>query len=345
MNGNAKKLLIQNAANIIYMIAMIALFLALSAMPRMGEQALRYSIIRGIVMMVLSVCLVAYHVIRKVIEHKKDTESITANRHERDNSAAAEFERAFDSNRVSITFGVVIAVILVIFSLVGISSDMDDLKNGTVSVTLTNTQIQARTNTSRYGASRLVRRPYYLKGWNGTKIVSFTVYGDVVKEDVRNIIRESSPDITVVYYPKTKTLSQIQIHLDGRTIVLPDGVYVGDDITQIPSADAATSQTAPVEAEITYEEVPISELELGGLAIGTDFSEGIKMLSANGWRLPIPPLADPDKYDNAEEEIRKMLGLERVTSILMMSGETQLFILSDIDSGAVVELYARKPQV
>ncbi len=345
MNGNAKKFLSQNAVTIIYIAVMIGLFLLMSAMPRMGEEALRYSIIKGVVIMVLSVCLVGYYVIRKVIQHNKDTKSIKLERHEQDNSAAAEFERAFDSNRVSITFGVVIAVILVIFSLVGISSDMEDLKSGTVSVTLTNTQIQARTNTGHNNASRLARRPYYLKGRDGSKIVSFTVYGDVISEDVRNIIRESSPDITIVYYPKTKTLSQIQIHLDGRTIVLPDGTSIGNDVTQTSSADAASSQTAPVEAEITYEEVPISELELGGLAIGTDLSEGMKMLSANGWRLPIPPLGDPDRYENAEDEIRTALGLERVVCIMMMSGETQLFILSDIDSGAVVELYARKPQV
>ncbi len=344
MNGNAKKFLSQNAVTIIYIAVMAGLFLLMSAMPRMGEEALRYSIIKGVIVMVLSVCLVAYHVIRKVIQHSEDTKSIEMGRHEQDNSATAEFERAFDSNRVSITFGVVIAVILVIFSLVGISSDMEDLNNGTVSVTLTNTQIQARTNTGHNNASRLARRPYYLKGRDGSKIVSFTVYGDVVREDVRNIIRESSPDITVVYYPKTKTLSQIQIHLDGRTIVLPDGTPIVHDVTQTSSADTASSQNEPAETEIIYVDVPISEVEIGDLAIGTDLSDAINILSDNGWRMPIPPLGDPDRYENAEDEIRTALGLERVTCILMMSGETQLFILSDIDSGAVVELYARKPQ-
>ncbi len=343
MNGNAKKFLSQNAVTIIYIAVMVGLFLLMSAMPRMGEEALRYSIIKGIIVMVLSVCLVAYHVIRKVIQHNKDTKCIKAEHHEQDNSATAEFERAFDSNRVSITFGVVIAVILVFFSLVGISSDMEDLKNGTVSVTLTNTQIQTRANTSRYSTSRLARRPYYLKGRDGSKIVSFTVYGDVVREDARNIIRESSPDITVVYYPKTKTLSQIQIHLDGRTIVLPDGASVSNDTTQTSSADTASSQNETAETEITYVEVTISEVEIGDLTIGTDLSDAMKILSANGWRMPIPPLGDPDRYENAEDEIRTALGLERVTCILMMSGEMQLFILSDIDSGAVVELYARKP--
>ncbi|MBQ8194808.1 MAG: hypothetical protein IJZ47_05515 [Oscillospiraceae bacterium] len=338
MNGNAKKFLSQNAVTIIYIAVMAGLFLLMSAMPRMGEEALRYSIIKGVIVMVLSVCLVAYHVIRKVIQHNKDTKSIKAERHEQDNSATAEFERAFDSNRVSITFGIVIAVILVIFSLVGISSDMEDLKNGTVSVTLTNTQIQARTNTGHNNASRLARRPYYLKGRDGSKIVSFTVYGDVMREDVRNIIRESSPDITVVYYPKTKTLSQIQIHLDGRTIVLPDGTPIVHDVTQ------TSSQNEPAETEIIYVEVPISEVEIGDLTIGTDLSDAMKILSDNSWRMPIPPLGDPDRYENAEDEIRTALGLERVTCILMMSGDTQLFILSDIDSGAIVELYARKPQ-
>lgn len=338
MNGNAKKFLSQNAVTIIYIAVMAGLFLLMSAMPRMGEEALRYSIIKGVIVMVLSVCLVAYHVIQKVIQRSKDTKSIKTEPHKQDNSATAEFERAFDSNRVSITFGVVIAVILVIFSLVGISSDMEDLKNGTVSVTLTNTQIQARTNTGHNNASRLARRPYYLKGRDGSKIVSFTVYGDVVREDVRNIIRESSPDITVVYYPKTKTLSQIQIHLDGRTIVLPDGTPIAHDVTQ------TSSQNEPAETEIIYVEVPISEVEIGDLAIGTDLSDAMKILSDNGWRMPIPPLGDPDRYENAEDEIRTALGLERVTCILMMSGETQLFILSDIDSGEVVKLYARKPQ-
>lgn len=338
MNGNAKKFLSQNAVTIIYIAVMAGLFLLMSAMPRMGEEALRYSIIKGVIVMVLSVCLVAYHVIQKVIQHNKDTKSIKAEHHEQDNSTTAEFERAFDSNRVSITFGIVIAVILVIFSLVGISSDVEDLKNGTVSVTLTNTQIQARTNTGHNNASRLARRPYYLKGRDGSKIVSFTVYGDVVREDVRNIIRESSPDITVVYYPKTKTLSQIQIHLDGRTIVLPDGTPIVHDVTQ------TSSQNEPAETAIIYVEVPISEAEIGDLTIGTDLSDAMKILSDNGWRMPIPPLGDPDRYENAEDEIRTALGLERVTCILMMSGETQLFILSDIDSGEVVELYARKPQ-
>ena len=341
MNGNAKKFLSQNAVTIIYIAVMAGLFLLMSAMPRMGEEALRYSIIKGVIVMVLSVCLAAYHVIRKVIQHGKDTKSIKVEHHKQDNNATAEFERAFDSNRVSITFGVVIAVILVIFSLVGISSDMEDLKNGTVSVTLTNTQIQARTNTGHNNASRLARRPYYLKGRDGSKIVSFTVYGDVVREDVRNIIRESSPDITVVYYPKTKTLSQVQIHLDGRTIVLPDGTPIMHDVTQTSST---SSQNEPAETEIIYVEVPISEVEIGDLAIGTDLSDAMKILSDNGWRMPIPPLGDPDRYENAEDEIRTAVGLERVTCILMMSGETQLFILSDIDSGAVVELYARKPQ-
>lgn len=276
----------------ILMIISVALVLISVYFPDMGENILKYKLIKGISYVLLGFSLLMPMILRSLQEEATNT----LHGRPRQESLEEMMENGTGHISMKSVLRVVLGIILLFAGLKTGIACVRDAMDEPVWVKLESARVEAARGTENYELMGLANGEEYI----------FRLEGKEMYENLMKKINYQVPEIIVVYYPHSKAIIQVQIYFDDEErLVLPQGdrAYDRRSLEKLPegkgeaiednSKYASTTGDTPEVSldrptavpgtygpkEPVYSEVALEELNLPEVIVGADFMEVVQVLT------------------------------------------------------------------
>lgn len=201
------------------------------------------------------------------------------------------------------------------------------------------------------------------------EVFQFRISAKDADENLMRRINYFSPEITVVYYPKSKAIVQVQIFFaEEDKVVLPygDRAYDKKSLEKLPEGKGEEPQEDDAYkeyAEVTntptptpgpfvpmkqeYSEVAIEDLDLPEIQIGDDYVTVVQELAA----LPAGECYEMifPGHDRYEEYLRDWKDIKEKYEItqqqkfnILYKDDIELIIIYNAETDAIEEIFARR---
>lgn len=214
--------------NILMPIMAMILIFGAAFLPTMGAGVLKYKIVKSIGRILLGIWLLVTtgHSLMK----KEQTNTYIGSNRE---SLAQMYENGSGVTDIKSIVIVVLGVILLFIGGFDMVHSIKDMKSGPVKIILESTRVgkDAREEEEAH------RSFYDIYGLANQELFQFRLNGDDMDELLKRKINYRSPQITVVYYPATKAIIQMQIYFEENDkVILPygDRAYDAHSLEKLP---------------------------------------------------------------------------------------------------------------
>ncbi len=243
---------------------------------------------------------------------------------------------------------------------------LQDMKNGPVQITLESTRMGDKSQSETKGTDA---GDYDLYGVANTELFTFRISGKEMDENLVRRINYLTPEIIVVYYPKSKAIIQVQIFFaEDDKVVLPYGerAYDPKSLEKLPVGKGEAIEDVEAYKEYTeavneptptpgpfvpmrqeYSDVDIEDLGLPEIKIGDDYitvaQELVALPEGESYEMIFP---GDDKY---EEYFQDMINIKKNYELteqqrfdILYKDDIELIIIYDAETRAIEEIFARR---
>ncbi len=335
----------------------------ISIQPSMGMKVLRYSILKSSTI----VCLGITSIIAGIHALSNSGQAWDNYGRPRQESLEELYEKRGDHTGLLGVAVFIGGIILTIYGATHVVSDIRDVQNGPVRITLESTKIG---NIKQVEAGKEVS-VYDLYGSAGGEVFKFRIDAGEADENLMRRINYLSPEITVIYYPETKAIVQIQILFEENDkVVLPYGerAYDSKSLEKLPIGQnedmldeeeykeytQKVNQPTPaptssifVSMRQEYSEVELEELGLTEISIGDNYKEvSKKLMSLPEGECYKSALLDAVLYNEYFQKLKGVISEYGITGTqgcdILYKDDIELILIYNTETYAIEAVYARR---
>lgn len=333
-------------------------------LPRMGMKVLRYALIKFLSLAFLGLSLIVVSVESLI---RGEQENTTDGRPQQKTLEEIYESRGDHTGLVGIIL-LVGGIALLLYGGSKVVGCIQDMRSGPVRITLESTQIG---NIAKVEEGIEVFS-YDLYGTANGEVFKFRIYAEETDESLMRRTNYLAPEVTVIYYPKTKAIVQMQILFeendkvvlpyderayDSRTLEklpvgqsdgMPDEEEYEEYKEKLSGPTSAPAQEVYVPMKQEYSEVDLEDLGLPEIAIGDNYVEVSKELMA---------LPEGECYEsgllnsvlNSDEYLQKLKGVISEYGVtgtqgcdILCNDDIELILIYNSETYAIEAVYARR---
>ncbi len=360
MQDNYKKILMY-VRIFLPAIAIVLMCLA-TFLPSMGMNVLRYRILKclALAFIGLSFAIVGGESLWR------DEEANTSYGRPRQKTLEEVYESRKDHTGLMGIIALLGGIALLFYGSSKVVACVQDMKTGPVRITLENTRTGEK---GQADAENNNASAYDLYGVANMELFTFRISSEEMDENLMRRVNYLSPEIVVVYYPKSKAIVQVQIFFtEDDKVVLPYGerAYDSKNLEKLPvgkgeairdveayqeyieESNVATPTPGPfVPMRQEYSEVAIEDLGLPEIKIGDDYvivvQELVSLPEGECYEMVFP---GGDKY---EEYFQDMIDVKKEYEItepqrvgILYKDDIELIIIYDEENRTIEDIFARR---
>lgn len=281
-----------------FSIICVVMVLIAAYLPDMGENILKYKLIKGIAYILLGISFL----IPLILHFLQSEDEYTVNGRPRQESLEEMMENGTGHVSIRTVITLVLGIILLCTGLKTAVACAKDVKAGPVWVQLESSRVESGSGSDTQSSSG----NYKLLGLANGEEYIFRLEGKEMYDNLMRKINYQVPEIIVVYYPHSEAIIQMQIYFDNNEkLVLPEGdrAYDSRSLEKLPEGkgeeiedvskyekgdgdNAGISLSKPTAIPGTYgptaprySQVDLEELNLPEGMVGADFVEMLQELA------------------------------------------------------------------
>lgn len=343
----------------------IVLMCLTTFLPSMGMKVLRYKILKYLSFAFLGLAFA----VTGAESLWRDEQANTTYGRPRRKSLEEVYENRRDHTGLMGIIALLGGIALLFYGGSKVAACVQDAKTGPVQITLESTGVGDKEQADKEDNNVSA---YDLYGVANLEFFTFRIDGDEMNEMLTRRINYLSPEITVVYYPRSKAIVQVQIFFDENDkVVLPYGerAYDSKSLEKLPEGKGEAIEDVEAYKEYTeavneptptpgpfvpmrqeYSDVAIEDLGLPEIKIGDDYITVAQELAA----LPAGECYEMifpgnDKY---EEYFQDMINVKKKYELteqqrldILYKDDIELIIIYDAETRAIEEVFARRSLV
>lgn len=187
---------------IVYVIGVALIFASMTVFPSMGADVLKYKFIEGGCFVFYAVMMLAFGISSLV----KELKATWANK----------------NAMIGIAFFIIVGLAFIYLGGSKLINAFKDKEQGYTYTTIYNTDMDfEKRATGRNNNSRSSLGNYRLTGITDEDNFEFNIKSRDMYNYIMDLINETSPEITVIYYENTNAIVQLHIHNGNEIIVMP----------------------------------------------------------------------------------------------------------------------------
>lgn len=335
----------------------------ISTLPSMGMKVLQYSIFKSSII----ACLGITFIITAIYALSSSSQARDSYGRPRQESLEELYEKRGDHTGLLGVAALIGGIILTIYGATHVVSGIRDIQNGPVRLMLENTQIG---NIDKIEKGESVSA-YDLYGMMNEGVFKISIDADEADENLMRRINYLSPDVTVIYYPETEAIVQIQILFEENDkVVLPYGerAYDSKTLEKLPIGQGEgmldeaeykeytqkVNQPTPaptsaiyVPMRQEYSEVEPEDLGLPEIEIGDDYKQVSKELMSlpegESYKSAILSAVLYNEYFQKLKEVISEYGIKETQGCdILCKDDIELILIYNSETYAIEAIYARR---